>query len=298
VNIALRGNIQTRGGQRGLALVMVLWLIVLLSILASGHARNVHTETQLAARQLQLAKGRALVEAGVQHAILELLSRDRTDAWPADGSIGMLAFDNARIRIAIRDATGLVDLNAASPMLLSALLASTSVDPGTQNAVVAAVLDWRDTDDLTHLNGAEDSAYLAAGQAWSARDGEFSSVDELNYVMGMNRQLFDELVPFVTVYSEQSGINLEFAAPFLIGALTGENVEPASAQRTAGGQRAAVGTADGTYHVYVSTSVNDKVNASAEAVVRISQDDERPFNILYWREPMRIPFPAQELPGV
>ena len=273
-------------------------MVVLLGIIASGHAYNAHIETQLAAMQLQSAKARAAVETGLSYAILQLLTEDLVKPWPLDGTVDQIQFDDVQIRIAIRDATGLIDLNTANPDLLQILIAALDVDQEQQEKIVAAILDWRDPDSLSHLNGAEDSAYLAAGQAWSARDGEFSSVDELNYVMGMNRQLFDELVPFVTVYSEQSGINLEFAAPFLIGALTGEDVEPAIAQRTAGGQRAAASTANGTYHVYVSTSVNDKVNASAEAVVRISQDVERPFNILYWREPMRIPFPAQELPGV
>jgi general secretion pathway protein K len=50
--------------QDGMALIVVLWLVVLLSIMAAGHSRNVHTDSTLAARQVQAAKARALAEAG------------------------------------------------------------------------------------------------------------------------------------------------------------------------------------------------------------------------------------------
>jgi len=49
-----------RRSQDGMALIVVLWLVVLLSIMAAGHSKNVHTDTTLAARQLQSAKARAL----------------------------------------------------------------------------------------------------------------------------------------------------------------------------------------------------------------------------------------------
>ena len=48
-----------------MALIVVLWLVVLLSIMAAGHSRNVRTDTTLAARQVQSAKARALAEAGI-----------------------------------------------------------------------------------------------------------------------------------------------------------------------------------------------------------------------------------------
>jgi type II secretory pathway component PulK len=55
--------------QDGMALIVVLWLVVLLSIMAAGHSRNVHTDSTLAARQVQAAKARALAEAGINHVI-------------------------------------------------------------------------------------------------------------------------------------------------------------------------------------------------------------------------------------
>ena len=83
-------------------------------------------------------------------------------------------------------------------------------------------LDWRDGDDLSHLHGAEDDDYRAAGMPWTARDGAFETIDELKYLLGMPQQVFDRLAPLLTVYSGSSSLDLEFAPPFLVAALAGD----------------------------------------------------------------------------
>ena len=287
--------IQLPGRQRGLALVMVMWLVVLLSIIASGHAYNVHTETRLAAMHIQTAKARASVETGLSYAILQLLAEDATNPWPIDGTVDQILFDDTQIRIAIRDATGLIDLNAAGPDLLQTLTTALNVDQERQELIVAAILDWRDADDLKHLGGAEDSDYVSRGYPWTPRDNEFSSVEELRYVMGMTQQLFNEMAPFTTVYSEQAGINLEFAAPFLINAMNGQDVVPASSNRSLMNAQTVAATGSGTYHIYVSSTNDEGVGASAEAVIRVSDSSEKPYQVLYWRDSMRTRFPENEL---
>lgn len=284
-------RVSRRHGQNGMALIIVLWLVVLLSVMAAGHARNVHTDTMLASRQVAFAKSRALAEAAVQHAIVELLARNRSGQMPVDGTIHTVNIDGHDIGIAVRDATGLVDLNAASADLLAALVAATGTEPAWQRDMVDAILDWRDQDSLRHMNGAEDSDYLAAGIGWTARDGAFATIDELRYVSGMRQDIFDRLAPFLTVHSGRSGVNLEYAPPFLISALTGEVIEPAG-PGLSGAQETSTGTGpsgarNGTYHVYVNAPGTAGVVASLEVVIKISASSEIPFTIVDWREPMR-----------
>ncbi len=289
-------NMQRR--QRGLALVMVLWLVVLLGIIASGHAYNVHTETRLAAMHVQTAKARAAIETGLSFAILQLLANDLAIPGRIDGSVNQILFNDTQIRIAIRDATGLIDLNAAGPDLLQALTTALNVDHERQQRVVAAILDWRDADDAKHAGGAEGSDYLSAGYPWTPRDGAFSSVEELRYVMGMTQQLFNEMTPFVTVYSEQSGIDLEFTAPFLITAMKEQNIASAANHQPRNNSQSMAAAGSGTYHIYVSSVNNEGIGASAETVIRIVHDDERPYQMLYWRDAMRTRFPDAEAAGI
>jgi len=282
--------------QKGMALVLVLWLVVLLSVLATGHARNVHIETKLASGHIDTARARALAEAGAQRAILDLLMPGTARQWPVDGTVGSFEFDGHDIFIAIRDATGLIDLNSAGSGPLSALISAAGVDQVTQQRIVDAILDWRDADDLTHLHGAEDDDYRAAGLSWTARDDAFASIDELLYVMGMTRDIFDQISPYLTIYSEQSGVNLEYAPPFLVSALTGQEIE-VSEDHAADRSQVTGQSASGTFHIYASATTGNSTIFSLETVVQLLSDPERPFAVLYWREPMRTPFPTAERDG-
>lgn len=274
--------------QQGLALVMVLWLVVLLSVIAGGHVTNVHTESRLAASHVYMAKSRAAVEAGINLAILDLLSAADERFWGLDGTTREVGIDNRRIRVAIRDASGFLDLNTADPTLLKALLDALDVEDDRRDRIVAAILDWRDADDATRLNGAEAADYATAGLDWTPANGPFSGVEELRYVLGMSDTLFDEMAPFVTVYSDRAGLNIEFAAPLLIEAVAGRTVELG-----AGGGRAGSGAAagTGTYHLYASSKDATGSGASAEAVVRIVENHAMPYAMLAWRDRMRVDFP-------
>jgi len=71
--------------QRGAALVIVLWLIVLLTIIAAGHTYNARIEMRLAARQLETAKSRAVAEAATQLTIARLLTPEAAKSLFVDG---------------------------------------------------------------------------------------------------------------------------------------------------------------------------------------------------------------------
>ena len=275
--------------QDGMALIVVLWLVVLLSVMAAGHSKNVHTDTTLAARQVQSAKARALAEAGINHVILEMLAADSDRKLPVDGSLFTVRIGDDDITIAIRDATGFVDLNAAKPELLEAALEACGVGETARRDLVDTLLDWRDGDELRRMHGIEDDDYMAAGVAWTSRDGAFEAVDELKYLPGMSQSRYECLAPFVTVYSGRGGLNMEYAPPALIMALTGEEVPAAEPDDDAAG-----GPRNGTFHIYASASGSAATVAAIEAVVRISRASKAPFTIVDWREPPRVEFPPRE----
>jgi general secretion pathway protein K len=274
-----------RRRQQGMALIIVLWLIVLLSVMAAGHSRNVHTDTQLASRQVEIAKARSMAEAGINHVILEMLADESNEKIPVDGSVFAVDIYDEQVTLAVRSATGLVDLNAAGADLLDAVLRACGVEDSRRPELVDAILDWRDRDDLTHLNGIEDRDYLAAGLPWTSRDDAFESIDELKYLPGVDQGLFERMAPLVTVHSGRAGIDLENAPPILVMALTGEQVEPANSL-----QLRALRV--GTFHIYASVATESGTLASIEAVVTTSRSAVKPVTILEWRDPPRQVLPA------
>jgi len=261
-----------------MALVVVLWLLVLLTVIAASHARVVRTETRLASNHVEAGKARGLAEAGAYHAIMELLVRDAEQRWSVDGSVNRVLYDDGSVAIAIRDARGLVDINRAPAALLDKVIAAAGMEQPQRKALVDATLDWRDRDDLKHLNGAEDDDYRSAGLKWAARDGAFRSIEEFRYVLGMTNALFERLVPYLTVHSGQSGLKLEYAPGWLVSVLA-ETQNNTTTGFTTG--------ASSTYHITTWATSNGGSNASLDMVVLITPTSPQAYRILSWRTPAR-----------
>ena len=270
--------------ERGIALVIVLWLLVLLTVIAASHARVIRTETRLAANQVEAGKARGLAEAGAYHAIMELLVRDEALRWPVNGSVFRIRYDDGTATVTVRDARGLVDINRASAATLDKVLTGLGVEESQRQAVVDATLDWRDKDNLKHLNGAEDDDYRRAGMKWAARDGAFSSIEEYRYVMGMTNALFERLVPYLTVHSTQPGVTVDFAPPWLASVLSDAEAGPT--------QRNTAARGGSTFHITVWATSSGGSNASLDLVVRTSARREQPYQVLSWRSPARSIRPA------
>ena len=91
-------------------------------------------------------------------------------------------------------------------------------------AVRDAILDWRDTDDAAHIDGAEDRDYRAEGRPIGARDALFLSVEELQQVFGVTPELYNNLARALTVDARQRTVDPAFASREVLLAMP--NVTP------------------------------------------------------------------------
>jgi general secretion pathway protein K len=220
----------------------VLGALVLLSVIAAAFVTETRTETKLARNAVENAKARALADAGVHRAILDLLDtpggedeeeedeEDEEDrapgpaavaGWRVDGTVYRWTFAGEEVLISVQDETGKIDLNRAQDELLRGLFESVGVEAERATALVDAIADFRDEDDLTRPSGAEDDDYRAAGLAWGAKDAPFETVAELQRVLGMTRELYEQVAPVLTVYARRPGFNPLFALRGVLLAVPG-----------------------------------------------------------------------------
>ncbi len=285
--------------EHGVALVAVLWVVALLTIIATSFAINMRTESKLSRNQIDAVRAHYLAEAGVQRALVGLMHSVPAQRWPADGSVQELAIGAASIRVAVFDESGKIDLNAAPANLLDGLLKTAGVGDDQRLALVAAILDWRDTDELRRMNGAEDNDYRATGLVIGAKDAPFESIEELHLVFGMQPQLARILEPAVTVHSRSARVNTRFASRQVLQALLGSDskqVDAILAARTrnkqSGGEASvAFGVARGAgvpagqiVSVASEAKMPSGVRAGLKVVARLDVRSESPYAILEWRE--------------
>ncbi|HLB31485.1 MAG TPA: hypothetical protein VJN91_08150 [Gammaproteobacteria bacterium] len=214
---------RTKNDQTGMALVIVLWMMALLTLLAAGFSRMTRTEIVVVSQQAEQARVRAMAEAGVWLAIHDLLSVEVDRDWVCDGREYVLPWHDGALRLRLQDEAGRIDLNTARAELLQGLLLSSVVDETTANNLLQSIMDWRDRDSERRIAGAEDDDYRRSGLAYDAKDGPFNGVAELRRVMGMNDEIFTAVEPALTVYSHQPGINPALAPPAALLAIPGMN---------------------------------------------------------------------------
>jgi general secretion pathway protein K len=267
--------------QRGMVLVIVLWIVTLLAVMAGGFAYSMRVETRLATSAVERAQARALAEAGVAYALAWQLDTDpeMQKKWPPNGDPHDWEFGGGRIRISVEDAAGRISLNNADPQLLRKVLIGIGVAEANVENLMAAIADWRDQDDQTQPGGAESAEYRSAGRV-GPKNAPFESVEELQQVIGIDRDTAQRLAGLATI-SMVSGINPQLASFAVLRAATGldeqavadyvsaraANEETPPPPPSADGLIFFSGSRLGVYHIAVTAQAGTGATVSAETVV-------------------------------
>jgi len=203
--VSKRAQVMRDTSEEGIALIAVLWTLTLLSIIAAALCLETRSGTRIARNMAENATARVAADAGIQRAILDLETSTGapTDAgsFRTDGTVYAWRFATCSVHISVRDEASKIDLNSAPEVLLAALFASVGVDPGKAQSLADAIADFRDADNLSRLNGAEQAAYRDAGLAWDPKNAPFQAIEELQQVFGMTSEIYARVAPDLTVYS-------------------------------------------------------------------------------------------------
>ncbi len=288
--------------QRGIAFIVVIWVMVLLTVLLSGFVVVARTEALQARFLFDSAQARYAAEAGISRASWELRNFDPLTMWVPDGRQYAFDFEGAKVTVEVQDESGKIDINAAGLETLIRMFAAVGVDQLQAESLAAAVIDWRDVDDLLNLNGAEDPDYESAGLPYGAADAPFTTIGELQQVLGMNYELYAKLQNDITIYGGIDRPNAAFAST--LGLQTIDGIDPIMAQQLLdlrrqfrpgdAGAAAAVlpdGTAllaqggTGTYTLRSKATMPNGTWTLVDATIRLGgSPGARAYSILRWRE--------------
>lgn len=274
---------------RGAALLLVLWLVALLTALVGAYALTARMEALQGRVGSRGAMAQEIARAGMEYALVRVADRNPETHWQPNGRAYAWRFDGHEVQVRIIDETGKVDLNQADVPLLSRLMQALGEPPDTGDALAAAIVDWRDADDLSQpVGGAEDDDYAAAGRPYGAKDAPFETIAELEQVLGMTPGLYARLAPFLTLYSGRGQPDATYAqGPVLVA--MGMDATAWLAQREAAGAAGAlqlVGTGSGTYSIESRARLADGREASLRTVVRAgaSPVPGSAYTLLRWEE--------------
>lgn len=180
-------------GQRGAALLLVLWVVGLLGVLLAGLATAVQLQQRLAHLQSDQAQAAFAAQAGVELAVTNTLRNDKS-RWLPDGRPHALHFAGSTLRISLASERGKLDLNACSSMSLAKLLRASGATAQTATTITQALLARRNEVPLRML-------------------------EEFRPLPGMTQAVYDRALPFITVWAGTPLPAAGLAAPRLAGLL-------------------------------------------------------------------------------
>jgi len=180
--------------ERGMVLISVLWIVLVIAFISFSLASAVRVEVAAAQSSFDSERAFFLAKSAAAVMFQSLQNPEIFNGSPVRRENGsyIFPFDSGEARVRLESSVGLIDINAAPDVMLASMFDSLGLDQGKRNQLVDTILDWRDSDDIPHLNGAEvdDYGQVVLGPGRLPRNQNFQSVDELLLVKGMTAQIY------------------------------------------------------------------------------------------------------------
>jgi general secretion pathway protein K len=271
--------------ERGAALLLVLWVTVLLATLLVGVAAASRSHSQAALYGAERVRAELAAEAGIARAVAGLRAPDLRHQWVPDGRPYTFAFDGVKVRVAVVDVSGLVDLNAAPAELLRGMFQAAGVAAPQAGQLADAI--------VTSRGGSQDHP----GQP-------FRSIDQLARLPGMTPALFNQVTNALTVYSGRNFPDSSYSGALALASLRGMDAGQAAAlvaarrqrtaQRGAGNGQAFGAEANGPLvagyggvveRVFSLAELPDGNRVGLDVTLRLALTgtQARPYKVLDWR---------------
>jgi general secretion pathway protein K len=276
---------------RGMALVVVLWAIALLSTLAMAAAVSFRGFAGVASVGRDRVQGEALLTAGLEMAAGAVFGLG--DQPLTEREIG-LDLSTGTVRARFSDEGGRIDVGKAPAAVLASLLRVVGAPDQQAEGVAQEIVKWRRTGQ-------------SAGAAGEPRNNRtvkpetrqpFADVREVVQVPGMNPRWLTAMAPLTTVFGSET-VNPLTAPASVIAALPGVNrvqLEsflaarrsfPTDAERLKAilnlGSSHLAAKPQRVVAVELTAALTDGYSAGARAVIVLLPQDSQPYRVLVWK---------------
>ena len=263
---------RSRHGERGFALLLVLWSLALLALLGTQLTGSARSQTRLADNLRANAMVQAADDGAAQEAILRLLQR----SWQND-DLRRVRVGATTVEIRLEDQGRRINPNATPYPVVQGLLAALGLDQARAAGLAKAIVDWRTGVNYSLSGGTKLDQYRGAGRPYAPTNRPFESVDEMGLVLGMTPELLARMKPYISLYQEGDVL---VAAPGSAGAQALNEARLVNPNAGSPGY-----TSPNRVILIRATAVNGSARFTRQLVVRIrdaAQTGDAPYQILTW----------------
>jgi general secretion pathway protein K len=317
-------------------LIALLWILVALSVIALSFARESFVEVAAARNAQDLKSAYFVARAGIESTVYQLMQRRlmpsvrragfQDEADPLELGFVAGSFGGGAYQVNVQDESGKLNVNTISEQQLRLLTEACGINKTDADIITDSILDWRDSDDIHHINGAEDDYYQMLNPPYQAKNGRITAIEELLLVQGVTADYFyghpernpDGSIVFkyglsrcLTVYSTRNQVNVNHAPLPVLLSIPGMQPEAAAmiyeTRRTKPFQSLAEVTRElpislgatalsrlsveqtGIYTLTASAQMqNSRARRVIRTIVSLGRGNIAEYNTYYWNE--NIPY--------
>jgi general secretion pathway protein K len=201
--IRVRSMRNLTSSNRGIALVMVLWVLMLLSVIVGEFCYSMKTQVNITGNFKETTEAYYIALAGINNAIYNMVyqtvilpSAEESEAdedvveWRINTKIPSIDYAGGRVEVWIDNESGRININLADRGLLMLMLSGFDLTDEEKEIIVDSIMDWRDGDDLRRLHGAENEYYQSLSPPYSAKNGPIDTAGELLLVRGVTPEIY------------------------------------------------------------------------------------------------------------
>lgn len=319
------GETARESDERGIALMMTLWVLVILTVVAMNFSFSTRYGSMGTRNFKADTRAYYLAVSAYEEALLYLLTdKDpKVDFIDEDGNFrtdaergpitGTRELDGAEVSLSISDEESRLNINDIKRDVLLDLLEYADVPDDSLHVIADSIADWIDPDDMHHLSGAEDEYYEPLG--YRAKNNPLDVPGELLFIRGFTPEYLygaketygtEETAPIyalITTWGDGINVNTAPASVLKLLGLDAFEVDSIMSQRTEQGMRTVplklkgIGTTkSNNLRITVEARLSDSplVVRITSVVRRATLPDEPPLRTLYWKEELEAPAPLKE----
>lgn len=229
-----------KNSKNGFALLVVIMVLLLTSFMAAQLIMQVRTEQKVAFNAKSRAAGYFLSEAGISLGMFRLKDSpidsddDKYERFLEGHTYEETLLPVGKVSYYAVSESGKIDLNSFPRKLLELFLEYHQPEPEQVATIVDSLMDWRDTDDMHRLNGAEEKTYRELDDPYVPRNGKIEDPSEFFLVYG-TEALAGLFVPeeVFTAHNPKSKINFNSLTPAMLDFLVEGDPEKRDAYEAA-----------------------------------------------------------------
>ena len=194
---------------RGIAVIVALIAVTVLTMLAGAFAYSMKVESRLAANAENDEQMLWLGRAGIERArwilsiegqlpftsLKQIWAGGAGDGPETNGPLTGISLDNFQVgegtvSLKMTELEGMINVNLADTPLIQQVMTQMGADAGDMSVIADSIQDWVDADDATRPAGAESDYYQGMEHPYYAKNAPIDDISELMQIKGMTLPLF------------------------------------------------------------------------------------------------------------